>query len=733
MASSRRNKNEKVVPSRLGPEQQSIKYECEFIDNVLSNSSWSRWWKTIVLPLLQQCLCRLLTGKRRRRRTTTTTTTHQRLQHQRQSSLAIVVLRRIFFVSCFLSLFFTVSYHLDQRIENDYHHTNQIAMTEQYNRQQQQQQQQENDGQQSTMKSISVSLDDNKPSNSYRNNNNSSNNSNNDGSKMDRKNHRHRRSSTTPSTMTMEKNVLSHYLTNSSNTTTNVNLTLQEASKGREHVLSILKDAGIDTYDPMDVLRLPMWSSVTELYYPNNNSSNRNSSATSMDGGGGAAAAATTAGRSGKKDGNDYDNSEPRSGPIIIGLDTCEEFRQRVKYSDRFLGIAGNFNSGTTAFAITLQNNCHFLTNKDSSGGDGGEDSSDYSTTTNNDKDTVISITKDIKSVNRILNQVPWRKHKMSQYRDLYIKNNNNHPTTENTIIKGENVLPIVLIRGELELESSQVKSSQCHTQTKFRFLRKMLPVLILRLFTLLSCRHRFSLFVCIHFIQDPMFWMQSMCKEGYGVRWDHNSKYHCPNLVPNEYDKKQFKRSFRGNNNNNNNTNSSSVQVWMGPNRQVGPTWPSLIHYWNEWYESYLFNNTNNSTDNNNSKYHKEESASSSLSSSSSTFWPRLIVRFEDTLFYPRQVIEKVCNCGGGTMKTSLSNSNSTSTSTKFIYNINESKPDHNQKIEHNNFITAMIKYGNTDAYSRRIQNMTSEDIQFAIQTLNPKIMKLFQYTYPI
>ncbi|OEU20183.1 hypothetical protein FRACYDRAFT_236252 [Fragilariopsis cylindrus CCMP1102] len=389
---------------------------------------------------------------------------------------------------------------LNQRIENENdYHTNQIAMTteQKYNRQQQQQQQQqqqENDEKQSTMASIiSASLDDNKPSNSY-NNNSNNNNNNNDGSKMDDKNHHHRQSSTSPSTttmtMTMEKNVLSHYLTNDSGTTTTPNanvstnndLTFQEASKGREHVLSILKDAGIDTYDPMDVLRLPMWSSVTELYYTNNNN-NRN---------------------------------------------TCGEFRQRVKYSDRFLGIAGNFNSGTTAFAITLQNNCHFLTNKDSSGGDGGEDSSDYSTTTNNDKDTVISITKDIKSVNRILNQVPWRKHKMSQYRDLYIKNNNNHPTIENTIIKGENVLPIVLIR-------------------------------------------------------DPMFWMQSMCKEGYGVRWDHNSKYHCPNLVPNEYDKKQFKQFFRGNNNNNNNTNSSSVQVWMGPNRQVGPTWPSLIHYWNE------------------------------------------------------------------------------------------------------------------------------------------------------
>jgi hypothetical protein len=216
------------------------------------------------------------------------------------------------------------------------------------------------------------------------------------------------------------------------------------------------------------------------------------------------------------------------------------------------------------------------------------------------------------------------------------------------------------------------------------------------------------------------MFWMQSMCKEGYGVRWDHNSKYHCPNLIPNEYDKKRYSSSSSSN-------NSSSVQVWMGSNRQVGPTWPSLIHYWNEWYESYLFNNKNTDNKNNNTYKYKEESlsseSSSSSSSSSSSLWPRLIIRFEDTLYYPRQVIEKVCTCGGGTMNT---------LSTKFIYNINESKPDHNNKIEHNNYITAMIKYGGNDAYSRRIRNMTYDDIQFAIQTLNPRIMKLFQYTYP-
>jgi hypothetical protein len=135
MASSRRNKKEKeVLPSRPGPEQQSFEFDD---DNVLHNN-WSRW-KILVLPLLRQYLCRLLPGRRRRRRTTTTTT-HQR-QHQRQSSLAIVI-RRILFVSCFLSLYSTVSYHLDQKIENDYH-ANEIAMTKQYNRQRQERQEQQ--------------------------------------------------------------------------------------------------------------------------------------------------------------------------------------------------------------------------------------------------------------------------------------------------------------------------------------------------------------------------------------------------------------------------------------------------------------------------------------------------------------------------------------------------------------------------------------------------------------
>jgi len=393
---------------------------------------------------------------------------------------------------------------------------------------------------------------------------------------------------------------------------------------------------------------------------------------------------------------NDDDNID-NHGPVIVGLETCEIFRKRVKPVDRFLGIAGNFNSGTTAFATTLQNNCHLPGH-------------------NNNKNSFIIKEKDIKNSNGILSQVPWRKHKMADYRDMYIiKSNNgntgnsNHTTTttnsnnNNTtgMLKGENVLPIVLIR-------------------------------------------------------DPFHWMQSMCKEGYGVRWDHDSKYHCPNLIPNEYDKRRYNQDnwYKYNNTRTKTkkkqdditaTNSpSSIQVWMGPNPQVGPSWPSLIHYWNEWYESYLFHNNNNLYGDGDEN--KDEESSSS--SSSSSYWPRIIIRFEDTLFYPRQVIEKVCHCGGGTLITNSkngSNNNSTnngktitqgsnSNNNGFIYNINESKPNHNNNIEHNNFITAIIKYGGTNNNndSKRVQNMTLDDIRFAVKTVNPKLMNIFQYTYP-
>merc|ERR1712070_1313499 len=173
---------------------------------------------------------------------------------------------------------------------------------------------------------------------------------------------------------------------------------------------------------------------------------------------------------------------------------------------------------------------------------------------------------------------------------------------------------------------------------------------------------------------------MQSMCKEGYGVRWDHDSRHHCPNLVPNEFDRNRFPKL----------KNQDKVQVWMGANPTEGPTWPSLIHYWNAWYESYFQNNNNNE--------------------------PRLMIRFEDALFYPKQVMEQVCHCGGGSLAD------------EYDYSLEEAKPDHKHNHK-SNFVTAMIEYGKN---TTRLRNMTKEDIGFAIQRLDPKLMEAFGYSYP-
>ena len=462
-------------------------------------------------------------------------------------------------------------------------------------------------------------------------------------------------------------------------------LSVVEASQGREPLLALLEEAGINitASKPSDIVQLPTWSSVTSLYYTNN-TSNTNTS-----------------------------NSEetPRhnfAGPVIIGLEGCAEFRrQRQRQQQRrrrsYLGIAGTFNTGTTAFATLLQQNCDLPpydaqhpSSKNEMHERENKKETTPSTTTSTDTGTGTGtlkklLDKDITNVHGILSQVPWRKHKMAHYRDndqLYYyrdsnSNSNNVDIDINIDIDIDVVLPIVLIR-------------------------------------------------------DPFYWMQSMCTESYGIRWDRRTntkktntkqQYYCPKLVRHEQQQQE----------NNSSLSSAAlpaavdtgnmVPVWMGRSRDVGPSWPSLIHYWNDWYESYLFrNNSKNNKNRNNT-------------TTTATAWPRLIIRFEDTLFYPTQVVEQVCTCGGGTVLIK-DNTTTTTTTTTIQYNLKESKP-HHPNSQHTNFVTAMIKYGggnangngngNNTAIDRRIHNMLDEDIRFAMETINPKIMKMFHYTYPM
>jgi hypothetical protein len=94
-----------------------------------------------------------------------------------------------------------------------------------------------------------------------------------------------------------------------------MNMTMIEATKGREKIIKILEDAGIVEASVVDILSLPKWDQVTNLYGPS---------------------------------------------PVIVGLDTCKKFQSKVSLKDRYIGVSGMFNSGTTAFGISLQANCGY-------------------------------------------------------------------------------------------------------------------------------------------------------------------------------------------------------------------------------------------------------------------------------------------------------------------------------------------------------------------------------------
>lgn len=91
-------------------------------------------------------------------------------------------------------------------------------------------------------------------------------------------------------------------------------MTMEEAVKGREPLVDILHDAGVDEIDVAAVLSLPKWETVTKLY-----------------------------------------GSE---GPVVIGLETCEDFQKNIPVDQASIGIAGMFNTGTNPLNMYLEQNC---------------------------------------------------------------------------------------------------------------------------------------------------------------------------------------------------------------------------------------------------------------------------------------------------------------------------------------------------------------------------------------
>ena len=125
-----------------------------------------------------------------------------------------------------------------------------------------------------------------------------------------------------------------------------------------------------------------------------------------------------------------------------------------------------------------------------------------------------------------------------------------------------------------------------------------------------------------------------------------------------------------------------------------------SLVHFYNEWYQEYL----------------------------ELQDYPHLLIRMEDLLFFPDEVVPQICACAGGV----LTLGNSTNRSIRLV--VESAKSKHSTKFmaegqEHTGYLDALIRYGTS---ATRFKGMTPQDLQYAGHYLDKNIMDLFQYGYP-
>lgn len=178
--------------------------------------------------------------------------------------------------------------------------------------------------------------------------------------------------------------------------------------------------------------------------------------------------------------------------------------------------------------------------------------------------------------------------------------------------------------------------------------------------------------------VKDPMTWMQSMCRHPYAAQWRHTQK-HCPNLVPNDSDEEAGIHG-RGP------ENAIEVSIRYNGNKDGTTHHDSLADLWNDWYGAY---------------YEAD--------------YPRLIVRYEDLLFYPEFVVTKICQCAGGKIKFE-----------NFQFEKNPAKGGAAHEGS-SGLAEATVKYGKAE---NRFVGFDAKDKSYAANHLRRDLMDAFKYS---
>jgi hypothetical protein len=101
-------------------------------------------------------------------------------------------------------------------------------------------------------------------------------------------------------------------------------------------------------------------------------------------------------------------------------------------------------------------------------------------------------------------------------------------------------------------------------------------------------------------------------------------------------------------------------------------------------------------------------------------------MVRFEDLLFFGKDVTRAMCQCGGGTPRKDNGRSGDF---THVAESAKKGKTAHGSLKERTNLVGALIKYGSG---KHRTDTMTRDDLIAARRHFDPELMEAFGYRHP-
>jgi len=195
--------------------------------------------------------------------------------------------------------------------------------------------------------------------------------------------------------------------------------------------------------------------------------------------------------------------------------------------------------------------------------------------------------------------------------------------------------------------------------------------------------------------IKHPFSWMSSMCRHPYQLKWAHNNKHHCPNLIPNHHDL-NIKNNLDP-------TIPIPINVKLATNNHYDSwhetrRYDSLTEMWNEWYGQYY-----------------------------SDPLPRLIIRFEDLLFHTESVITQVCKCAGGELKKDVGPIHLQEQPVK-TGSGHKSYSRSDRGVS--GLITVLGEYGRP--FNVKDSTMTMDDVEYANDSLRNDLVSNFGYKLP-